>query len=368
MKQFLLGIFLSFVYGTVSFAQTDYRITFTNKYQGDNFKPQKIYLFSVEDQMAIDSVEGENGVFVLKGKARMPQIASICGRATGFDVVATFILDEVPIRITLEKGVVISGSEVNARMNAISQVIANGGKAQMNIRQEAMVLCQKYNDQLPDSIARRLDGEWDSIVKNQISTLRKGIIDNKDNLIPAYFLLNYAEVFDVDFLDDFLSTYKYKDNILLESVHRLIRGAKRRMPGTMFTDFTLNDTEGKACKLSDYAGKGNYVLLDFWATWCAPCVAELPNLKKVYEEFHAKGFEIVGVSLDNDLEVLKKCIKEQDVLWPQFFDGKVFKNDATVLYNIRAIPATLLLAPDGKVIAENLRGEELLNKLKEIFD
>ncbi|MBI2925461.1 MAG: TlpA family protein disulfide reductase [Verrucomicrobia bacterium] len=127
--------------------------------------------------------------------------------------------------------------------------------------------------------------------------------------------------------------------------------------GTKFPDFEEKDTAGKPLAIANY--KGKVVLLDFWATWCGPCVAELPNVLKTYEKYHEQGFEIIGISLDKDEEALNKFIKQKKMSWVQFFDGKGWQNKLATKYGINSIPATYLLDGEGKIIAKDLRGEAL---------
>jgi thiol-disulfide isomerase/thioredoxin len=107
------------------------------------------------------------------------------------------------------------------------------------------------------------------------------------------------------------------------------------------------------------------VLIDFWATWCGPCVAELPNVLKAYKELHPKGFEIVGISLDSDKEKLESFVKEKGMDWPQFFDGKGWKNEISSNYGINSIPAMWLVDQKGMVIDTAARAnlEEKVAKL-----
>ncbi|MEL1240937.1 TlpA disulfide reductase family protein [Flavobacterium flavipallidum] len=137
--------------------------------------------------------------------------------------------------------------------------------------------------------------------------------------------------------------------------------------GNKAPDFTQQDTEGKDVKLSDY--KGKYVLLDFWASWCGPCRKENPNLKKAYSQYHSKGLEILGISID--VEAFKEnwlgAIKADGLTWKQVSDLKN-NNVAAELYGIKAIPQNFLINPAGVIVAKNIKGEALNETLMKIFD
>jgi len=127
--------------------------------------------------------------------------------------------------------------------------------------------------------------------------------------------------------------------------------------GTKFPDFNETDVDGKPLSIASY--KGKIVMVDFWATWCGPCVGELPNVIATYQKHHGQGFEIVGVSLDEEKDKLTSFTKDKNMAWQQFFDGKGWQNKLAVKYGIESIPADFLLDGDGNIIGKDLRGAEL---------
>ena len=127
--------------------------------------------------------------------------------------------------------------------------------------------------------------------------------------------------------------------------------------GAIFPEFDVKDLAGQPLSLVNY--KGKLVILDFWATWCGPCVKELPNLLKVYNQHHGQGLEVIGISLDEDEAALKAFLKEKQIPWPQFFDGKGWENQLAQKYGIRSVPATFLLDGQGRILAKGLRGQNL---------
>ncbi len=164
-------------------------------------------------------------------------------------------------------------------------------------------------------------------------------------------------------LSDSLKSYSY--NPVVEGFIKKTKNIKKLSVGNEAPDITLPDPDGKTVKLSSL--KGNYVLIDFWASWCRPCRTENPNNVKLYKKYHNKGFEIYAVSLDRDKNAWLKAIKDDNLTWIHVSDLKFWQSEGAQIYNVKAIPHTVLLDKDGKIIANGLRGDALAKKLKEIF-
>jgi thiol-disulfide isomerase/thioredoxin len=147
----------------------------------------------------------------------------------------------------------------------------------------------------------------------------------------------------------------------LDQMKELMKIQSALKPGVAFPDFSEKDLAGGPLSIARF--KGKVVLVDFWATWCGPCVRELPNVLAAYNKYHDKGFEIIGISLDQDETALKSFIKENGMGWPQYFDGKGWGSKLGQKYGIDSIPMTFLLDREGRIVAKGLRGAALDEQL-----
>lgn len=152
----------------------------------------------------------------------------------------------------------------------------------------------------------------------------------------------------------------------VQILRKLVSTLRETGVGGKAPDFTLNTPEGKPVKMSDFKGK-SYFLIDFWASWCGPCRRENPNVVNAYQTYHDRGFDILAVSLDKKLEPWKEAIEKDGLTWTHVSDLSYWKSEVAKLYGVRAIPSNVLVDKDGIIIARNLKGEDLQQKLKELY-
>ena len=225
-----------------------------------------------------------------------------------------------------------------------------------------MEMYRRFNNLLCDA---KNDPAQQAAMPDRVEVL---VREYKDHLMSAFLVTYFESAFE-----QYAPLYKevrdaligrYADNDFVKHLDQKVRSAV--MVGMEAPDIVMADTTGKMRRLSDL--RGRVVLIDFWASWCRPCRAENPNVVRLYKQYHDQGFEIFSVSLDNSADRWKAAIKDDGLVWPDHVsDLRGWSSAAGRLYGVSSIPATVLLDRDGKVVARNLRGPALENKLKEIF-
>lgn len=277
-----------------------------------------------------ETVQVTNGAFTVSGSKPDQTLMVLLDREHRTQ--SFFIVDgsEITLDMTTDE---VTGSKLNERLSALVQ--------QMN-----KVESEEQMDAL----------------------LRKTLAENKDNVIGAFVLcqlmysLSYEELkATIEAGDPFL------DHPLCDQAKQMLKSLEKRAPGKMFSDLVENDTTGVAHHLSDYVGKGQYVLVDFWASWCGPCMQEMPNVKANYEKYKEAGFNVVGLSFDRSADAWKRAIREGGLNWVHLSDLKFWQTLAAEVYGIRSIPSSILVDPKGTIIAVDLRGKKLGQKLAEIY-
>jgi peroxiredoxin len=310
-----------------------------------------------------DSVAVTNGKFKIPGRVSPNTFVTVRNKEN----MVTVVNNSTPTTINLETGDV-TGSADNVQFAEFQKKVNVFEKKGHQIYLDYKALKE---DKSAEGQAKRdaLVKQMDELGTQEDAEVATFIKSNKDKVTPAFLLAKNFYDFDYDELNDMLdSKAAYYSLPILKNAKAQLQALSKRNPGRQFSELTMQDLDGKTVNLSQWAGKGNYVLVDFWASWCGPCRQEMPNVVEAYKLYHAaKGFEVVGVSFDEKAESWKNAVKTLGMTWPQMSDLKGWGCAAHDVYGVNSIPSNILLDPQGKIVASDLRGEDLLNKLKEIY-
>lgn len=204
-----------------------------------------------------------------------------------------------------------------------------------------------------------------TLMANFTSAVREKILAHKDDVLGFFLYVEYREAFDAETQMELVAALadRWTGNDVFDQLANSVKNQSSTSAGAMFTDFEA-EYEGKVQRLSDYVGKGNYVLVDFWASWCGPCRQEIPNLIEAYERYKDKGLVVLGVATWDKPEDTKKAIAELQIPYPQIMNAQKAGSDA---YGIEGIPEIILFAPDGTIVARHLRGSAIGYQLREVY-
>ncbi len=367
MKKFL---FLSAIAVLFAACQSKSQYTINGEIADASYEGQQISLVEMTDDemVTVDSTIVTNGKFEFKGEAETPVLRFLTLGEGQNQARSLVMVEPGKINVAYDSGFQVTGSPINNAYNEFDL-------KQKELTAKIRTLSEQYNTAQADgTMTEELDVELTSAyekVADEAKVLNYNFVKtNIDNELGQYLFMTTSGMFETEQQKEILAMaseeYKAKKNV--KRIVDRLEALEAVAIGKDFIDFTMETPEGETVSLSDYVGKGNYVFVDFWAAWCGPCRTEMPNVVNAYNKYKGKGLEIVGVSLDQEKDKWIEGIKELEMTWPQMSDLKLWESKVVALYAIRGIPHTVLLDKEGKIIAKDLRGEELDKKLAELLN
>ena len=294
------------------------------------------YFINFDSGEKVDSAIVTEGVALFQGNIDAPAMARLSvdgGRGP------MFILEPAEMTLDASTGNVTGGA-LNDRLQAIG--------AEMDS------IVKKFQQLPQDSLYATRSAELEKAY-NAIPA--KAFSENTDNPIGLYFFLQEAYGMDLPTLEAQLKKYPaLAKSVRVGKLKESLVNKAATGVGAMFKDFTIS-YEGKDTKLSDYVGKGKYTLVDFWASWCGPCMREIETLKKIYAEYHDKGLDILGVAVWDEPQATLAAMEQKQIPWPVIINAQTIPTD---LYGISGIPCIILFDPQGKIVSRDKQGQDLV--------
>jgi peroxiredoxin len=327
------------------------------------------YLQKREDgkTISIDSAVSKKGLFTLKnGSVNYPQLIQLVAGNTRKRMAFYLENSEISITGTIDSlfSAKVTGSKTQDEYNAFIESNKPLSDKYSKTYQDYQVARRANNTEQLALIEKRADS-----LQTEMSKLQKDYVKNHPaSYVTPSIVGSLSYEMEAEELESVINGLDTAIAALpqIRTLKERLNVMKSVSVGQKAPDFTLNDPSGNPVALSSKIG-AKVLLIDFWASWCNPCRQENPNVVKVYGEFHKKGFDILGVSLDQNKDAWVKAISDDKLTWTHVSDLKYWGSDAAKLYAVNSIPSNLLLDEKGIIIARNLRGDDLYKKVKEII-
>lgn len=363
MKKILLSILTASLALTACDAQNGYKITGTVEGAQDG----KTFIATFENN-TVDTLAKsviKNGAFEFTGKVDGITVAYIIVEETKGGV-PIFLEDgnfTAKISYTDPTATLIEGGAAQKLANQFQAINLAVMKEQQALNPGFLAARQAQDEAKMDSIITIFNKVVADAQEKEYALLKA----NSDSYVSAYVIASAMDQTEIDLVKEkyALLGEKAKATAPGKAIAEQIANMDKVAVGQIAPNFTVTTPDGKPISLYDI--KGKVKLVDFWASWCGPCRGENPHVVAIYNEFHPKGLEIFGVSLDKDKDAWVKAIADDGLVWQHGSDLKYWNSEVVKLYSIKGIPHTVLLDENNKIIAKNLRGEELKAKIAEIL-
>jgi peroxiredoxin/mRNA-degrading endonuclease YafQ of YafQ-DinJ toxin-antitoxin module len=311
-------------------------------------------------------VKGDENV-VFKGKLDHPEVLYL--RMENSDKRISFFAENSNIVILPDfdepENTMVSGSDVHQEFTAYKDLFRDLNTKRDQIYQTYLAARKTGKEEKMEEIVTQME-----VLGNQELELNKQFVtENRGSWVSPYII--GRKMYHSLSLEELKSLVNNLDKKVVNSSYAkemkdYIEVLENVAIGEKYADFELPTPEGDMLALSDITGE-NYILIDFWASWCGPCRRENPNVVAIYQDFKDKGFDILGVSFDTKKENWEKAIKDDNLTWHQVSDLEGWNSSAGDLYGVKSIPHTVLINPEGIIIAKNLKGDELRNRLEDLL-
>ena len=322
---------------------------------------QYAYLISYDSKEKIDSALVIDGKFTFKGTVNEVDLIRI---DLAHKLFTNIILESGEITVDLSDPLKVSGTPLNNQLIIFQkekQVLSD------SIREGYNKIKSKYADD-QETFMEMMEKE-SAVFLNKYNLFNNGYFyANKDNALGKYIFISWYYELSIEKLDSIYADAGdiIKKSIAIQQIMQNNELKKLTVVGKPFTDFTIENgnKDNTPASFSDYVGKGKYVLVDFWASWCGPCMDEAPIIAEVYEKYKGEKFEVLGVAVWDKRDATLKAIEDHNMVWPQIIDAQSIP---TGIYGINGIPHIILIDPDGIILERDLRGYKLKKKIAEIM-
>lgn len=315
------------------------------------------------EAVVVDSATVTEGEFQFSGEAPIPEMYYLRLNETNY--FTQFFLENGKINVTADadslSNAVVSGSKSNDLLREYMATLNDVNSNLLEMQQNYSVAVSSGNTDEAD----RLRIDITEATNDFFTYVENFVAENNSSVVAPFLTLSVLASQELDYneLESIVSSFSPE---LDETIYmKELNSYMNTKVGAIAPDFTQNDPDGNPITLSSLRGK--YVLVDFWASWCGPCRDENPNVVENYNKYKDKGFDIIGVSLDRDRDSWLKAIEDDKLTWHHVSDLDYFDNDVAVLYKVNAIPSSFLLDKEGRIIAKDLRGDALNEKLAELM-